>query len=236
MLYLPRTAGTEVVLSYWLFALWEGILGGEWTEDMEAQAEGYENSTSRDHGGVGENGQAVERLPSPFKPSFKFIVNSSSPAQARLTVRKHVMREYRRRERWEQSSKAKPLGPKSPSSKGRNKKVEPEVKERSRSNEGQTLYADAAAYEARNEEIGSSQLTNAKRPRAMGPGVELDSIESFGSTSNDTHNSALGLERGKADLVVCSGSLGSHCSFKSRSVLESICRLWTSGASRLAPL
>ena len=35
-----------------------------------------------------------------FKPSFQFVVNEDAK-QARKTVRKHVMREYRRRERWE---------------------------------------------------------------------------------------------------------------------------------------
>ena len=39
--------------------------------------------------------------PSPvFKPEFQFVVNEDAK-QARRTVRKHVMREYRRRERWE---------------------------------------------------------------------------------------------------------------------------------------
>ena len=40
--------------------------------------------------------------PTTFKPSFQFVVNEDSK-QARQTVRKHVMREYRRRERWEHS-------------------------------------------------------------------------------------------------------------------------------------
>ena len=35
-----------------------------------------------------------------FKPAFQFVVNEDAK-QARRTVRKHVMREYRRRERWE---------------------------------------------------------------------------------------------------------------------------------------
>ncbi|MCJ1387697.1 hypothetical protein MMC18_000540 [Xylographa bjoerkii] len=40
-------------------------------------------------------------MPSPiFKPEFQFVVNEDAK-QARRTVRKHVMREYRRRERWE---------------------------------------------------------------------------------------------------------------------------------------
>ena len=43
--------------------------------------------------------------PETFKTSFQFVVNEDSK-QARQTVRKHVMREYRRRERWEHSGDA----------------------------------------------------------------------------------------------------------------------------------
>ncbi|MCJ1377925.1 hypothetical protein MMC17_001021 [Xylographa soralifera] len=44
---------------------------------------------------------SIPVMPSPiFKPEFQFVVNEDAK-QARRTVRKHVMREYRRRERWE---------------------------------------------------------------------------------------------------------------------------------------
>ena len=49
-----------------------------------------------------------------FKTTFQFIVNEGAK-EARNTVRKHVMREYRRRERWEQGQKVpletKPVPP-----------------------------------------------------------------------------------------------------------------------------
>lgn len=42
-----------------------------------------------------------------FKTTFQFVVNEDAK-EARNTVRKHVMREYRRRERWEQGQKVPP--------------------------------------------------------------------------------------------------------------------------------
>ena len=42
-----------------------------------------------------------------FKTTFQFVVNEDAK-EARNTVRKHVMREYRRRERWEQGQKVQP--------------------------------------------------------------------------------------------------------------------------------
>lgn len=48
-----------------------------------------------------------------FKTTFQFVVNEDAK-EARNTVRKHVMREYRRRERWEQGQKGQPSDKKLP--------------------------------------------------------------------------------------------------------------------------
>ena len=57
-----------------------------------------------------QNSNGVTKTPSPankesaFKTTFQFVVNEDAK-EARNTVRKHVMREYRRRERWQQELK-----------------------------------------------------------------------------------------------------------------------------------
>ena len=52
-------------------------------------------------------GANVKQEKEGFKTTFQFVVNEDAK-EARNTVRKHVMREYRRRERWEQGQRAPP--------------------------------------------------------------------------------------------------------------------------------
>ena len=70
--------------------------------------------------------EETKQKPEPeFKTSFQFVVNADMK-ERRETVRKHVMKEYRRRERWEQDRKngktpSEALSLKQPSSKRRRK-------------------------------------------------------------------------------------------------------------------
>ncbi|MCJ1398172.1 hypothetical protein MMC11_001369 [Xylographa trunciseda] len=80
-------------------------------------------------------------MPSPiFKPEFQFVVNEDAK-QARRTVRKHVMREYRRRERWEHGdNKTAAAGRASKSTGKRKRKVGDElVKSESPSSENTSV-------------------------------------------------------------------------------------------------
>ena len=115
-----------------------------------------------------------------FKTTFQFVVNEDAK-EARNTVRKHVMREYRRRERWEQGQRGPPeKKPAVPAPKKRRRK-----QVRSPEEEGQSaiqemppeILPDAPPVEQRNDpgaqkdEEGKSQGSSgggAKSPGSSG--------------------------------------------------------------------
>jgi hypothetical protein len=98
-----------------------------------------------------------------FKTSFQFVINESAK-DARNTVRKHVMREYRRRERWEQDRRKAAEGVEEPTS------ARPKRRRKS---------AKASTSEAVNQETKLAQTL-----------AEMSSSASSGGVSPTTPNPA----------------------------------------------
>ena len=110
-----------------------------------------------------------------FKPEFRFVVNEDAK-QARKTVRKHVMKEYRRRERWEH-------GEKTATSPGKAVQAKREAKTPPRSD---SCFSDGTSsgvewpWVAEGEERGGrkskfiSVVLNSSKRRCLSPQYEQD--------------------------------------------------------------
>ena len=99
-----------------------------------------------------------------FKTSFQFVVNEDA-REARNTVRKHVMREYRRRERWEQDKKQSVLEARSGASR-------PNLKRRRKSSKPST-ESDTSISE---EGVLASPLSSEPGDKSGGPITETSMI------------------------------------------------------------
>ena len=99
-----------------------------------------------------------------FKTTFQFVVNEDAK-EARNTVRKHVMREYRRRERWEQGLKKEEegddVGP-DVTGKRRHKRERPSSDSDPSNSTGEVLGSSS------NSESGEG-ISNGKRPAVTWP-------------------------------------------------------------------
>ena len=143
-----------------------------------------------------------------FKTSFQFVVNEDAK-EARNTVRKHVMREYRRRERWEQDKKQAASetaqGPSRPNLKRRRKSSKPSTgSDTSLSEEGH--FASPQSSESGGM-VPSSGMTEAalifptKKKRRFMPPVFAESRQSqlWGAVTFDYENAVAEL-KGKKTL------------------------------------
>jgi hypothetical protein len=130
-----------------------------------------------------------------FKPEFQFVVNEDAK-QARKTVRKHVMREYRRRERFEQGvkkekpvAKAKAANGTGPPKQGR-KTSTATIKCESPSSESTSIGVGSPStpeYDERNDGRNDPSiitLTGNKRRRGS-PKVEEVDIQMIRQNPND---------------------------------------------------
>ena len=137
-----------------------------------------------------------------FKTSFQFVVNEDA-REARNTVRKHVMKEYRRRERWEQDKKQ--AGPEAPRSalKRRRKSSKPSTgSDTSVSEEG--LLVSPLSSEIGEQAGGSGTTETAlalpmtKRRRFMPPVfAESRQAQLWGAVNFDYENAMDELKGGK---------------------------------------
>lgn len=129
----------------------------------------------------------VEKAEPEFKTSFQFVVNETGK-EARKTVRKHVMKEFRRRERWEQGGKAPPRERKpnaTPTQKRRRKVSVSPIESDSPASEAQAEPSPNPSprlYEV--DDKGQALIDPHKRRRLSSPS-DSSSLQTFGTIFAD---------------------------------------------------